>query len=194
MKKIIIILFTCLLCISCSMNNDVNITVGSTTTEKIKNEKPVPSEETVEDVSDVGVISDVEDGSEEETSATEEVSGTGDVGDVNTPTEESTTQKEIDWDKTISKINNLLFELGCTVYNDRFFKDRKKFIHPEIECSIYYPKIEGLEYTTTTIDRPDGNGCNYWYYHYELSHTTENIERIAKFLGKNQEELIVWEK
>ena len=70
---------------------------------------------------------------------------------------------------------------------------KKKIESPEIECDYYYSKIEGLEYTTTTIDRPDGNGRNYWYYHYELSHTTENIERACNYLGISQESVIIME-
>jgi hypothetical protein len=108
------------------------------------------------------------------------------------PTTEEPAVKVIDWEKTIANTDKLLFEKGCAIYNDDFFKNKKAFAHPEIERSTFYPKVEGLEYTTTQIDRPAADGCNYWYFHYELKHTTENLQRLCNYLGVSQESVIVW--
>ena len=176
--KIVMALSVLALC-SCEMNtDDDNYLPVSTPTENVKKR---------------GGNSEVVDHTNEPTEPTTTEPTTNEpTTDEPTTNEPTVTEPTIDWDKTIAKTDEKLYEKGCAIYNDTFFKDKKAFAHPEIERSTFYPKIEGLEYTTTQIDRPAEDGCNYWYYHYELKQTLENIGRICNYLGISQDIVIVW--
>ena len=90
--------------------------------------------------------------------------------------------QEIDWDSVIAEIDRRLYVLGCNTYNDRFFRDRKSYDSPEIERCYYYVELN-LDYTRTQIDRYENDGLNHWYFHYELAHTMDNIEKVCDYLG-----------
>lgn len=167
-----IVLILSVFCISCELNTDDE--------EIVSNETECVTPPTVIDVVEP-VINEPEPITEP-TEPTEPVSEP-----ITEPSE-----PVINWDSTIERIDALLFEKGVAIYNDAYFRDKKEFRDPEIERSTFYPKINGLVYTSTKVDRFSDNGLNYWYYHYEMEHTTENIQRVCSYLGISQDSVIVW--
>ena len=95
---------------------------------------------------------------------------------------------QIDWDSVVTEINRRLYEVGCATYNERYFRDRKAYDSPEVECDYYYYQL-GLDFTTTRVDRYDDRGANHWYTHYELAHTMENVNKVCEFLGIEPQDL-----
>lgn len=95
---------------------------------------------------------------------------------------------QIEWDSVVTEINRRLYEIGCATYNDRFFKNRKAYDSPEVECDYYYYQL-GLDFTTIRVDRYDDRGANHWYTHYELAHTMENVNKVCEFLGIKPQDL-----
>lgn len=176
MKINIIFLCIGLLFIGCSMpvNNDSNSFQPTVRTQPAIT---TPQDSTQSRVVPVDATNKTDTYTETENSTEESGSETVPEND----TEDNTLQ--IDWDSVIAEINRRLYVLGCNNYNDRYFRDRKEYDCPEVECDVYYMQMQGLEYTRTMIDRFTENGGNHWYFHYELAHTMENLNIVCDFLG-----------